>query len=239
MYLMLISIAAAVILKVANNLRRDTGRRRPAHRYRSISDMYPETPPNYYATLYKKPEEVGWEEFCANLLKTINWTEKIIEGIPDLSDIDYSRTLRSVNPLYKGQYPLYYYASDRPHEHAETLEVGFNYAVIVADVMALRNMPDSLDNPDRKGKILVFEIDLTTHDGAAACESNGFVDFSDIPPIDTWFFITTRYLYCWIPTLFIEKMQAAIDVEVYDSYSWLEQSDPALNRSVLDKLENR
>ena len=218
---------------------RDTGRRRHRYRYRtSTPDLYMETPPISHAALYKDPDEVGGDEFCENLLKTIAWTEKIIEGIPDLSDIDYSRTLRSVNPLYKGKYPFYYYASDLPYEHADTLDIGFNYAEIVEDVMALRNMPDRLDNPGSKGKILVFEIDLTTHDGAPVVASEGFVDNSDIPPVDTWFFITTEHLYCWIPMLFIEKMQAAIDVEIFESYRWLELSKPELNKSILDRLEN-
>lgn len=239
MYLILIGIAAAVILNIAGNLRRDTRRQLAGHKRRtSLSDMYPEPPPINYSAFYKKPDEVGGEEFCENLLKTIAWTEKIIEGIPDLSGIDYSRILRSVNPLYKGRF-FYSYATELPYEHVDTLDIGFNYADILNEVMALRNMPDNLDEPEHKGKILVFEIDLTTHDGAPAFESEGFVDNSDIPPVDTWFFITTNHLYCWIPTLFIGKMQSAIDVEILESYRWLELWKPELNKSILDRLESQ
>jgi hypothetical protein len=86
------------------------------------------------------------------------------------------------------------------------------------------------------GKILLFSIDRTTHDGAPCNVSEGFVDESDIPPIDTWFYITKSYLYCWIPTLFVEKMQSAIDVEILDSYAWLENSNPGLNTRILSMI---
>jgi len=72
------------------------------------------------------------------------------------------------------------------------------------------------------GKVLRFEI--------------GFVDDSDIPPIDTWFYVTKKYLYCWIPTLFLDKMQDAIDVEILNSYEWLEKVDPALNIEMEKKI---
>jgi hypothetical protein len=32
-------------------------------------------------------------------------------------------------------------------------------------------------------------------------------------------------LFCWIPKQFEEVMQAAINVEIFDSYSWLDNND--------------
>jgi hypothetical protein len=187
-----------------------------------------------YSAIYNRDENFK-DDFYLNLKKTILWTETIIRKIEHTSNINYSTVLRTTNPPYEGK-PFYKF-DDTLYNYPSTPEIGFNYLSVLNDALALR--PDTIlpkGNLDELGKILKFEIDLTTHDGAACAES-GFVDESDIPPIDTWFYITTKYLYCWIPTMFIEKMQEAIDVEMFGSYSWLEEVRPELNHHIFHFLK--
>lgn len=192
----------------------------------------------YYSKWYNKPAYINNDKFYSNLVKTIGWTEKIIAAIPDLSDIDYSRVLRSTNPLIEGR-PFYTYASDNRHEFPITPWRGFDYRDVLDDAMALRSEMDlTTSEISNNGKILVFITDVSTEDGAPVVESAGFVDGADVPPIDTWFYVTKEYLYCWIPTLFVRKMQLAIDVEMLDSYRWLEQVDPEFNERLLDRLKS-
>lgn len=207
-----------------------------AEPFPEIHFVVPPSPP--YAQFYHQPDDIYKDEFYFNLVKTIAWTEKIIADIPDLSDIDYSRVLRSTNPSYNGL-PFYSYGTESRYEFATTPEVlYFDYSVVLKEALFLRkDRMEGMEEPDKYGKILVFEIDLTTHDGAPVFESEGFVDESDIPPIDTWFFITQKHLYCWIPTLFIEKMQLAINVEMMESYRWLELINPRLNSRLLERLK--
>lgn len=156
------------------------------------------------------------QAFYENLHKTIHWTESIISTIKDSDAIDYMRIFRTFNPVHLGR-PFYIFNDDT--RTASIPSFPFNYNTLLQE--ALNRRPDAgpVPNIHSLGRIIRFEIDITTFDGAPAAE-NGFVDESDIPPIDTWFYITKRYLYCWIPTLFISKMQDVIEVEIFDSYEW-------------------
>jgi|GEM_PF-1340859 len=196
-----------------------------------------EPPPPAHAYLYNEPGDIYKDTFYSNLVKTIAWTEKIIAAIPDQSAIDYLRVLRSTNPVYNGR-PFYSYGAESRYGYAATPEIYFDYSLVLNEALLIRHDTiGAMDEPANYGKILVFEIDVTTHDGVPIVVSDGFVDESDIPPIDTWFFITKQYLYCWIPTLFIAKMQLAIDVEMFGSYGWLELVNPSLNEQLLDRLK--
>ena len=175
------------------------------------------------------------DDFYTNLQKTIVWTEKIIDLIDDSCEIDYSKVLRTTNPIYDGK-PFYKF-SDNGYGFASAPEIGFDYKTVLTDALSIRPatmLPQT--NLNNMGKILKFEIDVTTHDGAPSSVS-GFVDESDIPPIDTWFYITKKYLYCWIPTIFTGKMQDVIDVEILGSYHWLEEINPEVNRQILARLQ--
>jgi hypothetical protein len=174
--------------------------------------------------------------FYDNLQQTIAWTEYIISRIEDPASINYGTVLRTINPQYEGK-PFYEFG----HEGdgiAATPEIPFNYSEVLDT--ALRIRPHTVlpqKHIASMGKILKFEIDVTTHDGAPCFETGGFIDGSDIPPMDTWFYISTKYLYCWIPAPFIYQMQHAIDVEILGSYSWLEEEDPVFNQYVFERLQ--
>ena len=173
-------------------------------------------------------------QFDYNLNRTIAWTQKIVEGIRDYSAINYGKVLRTVNPLYEGKL-FYQYDS----EDIIPTERDFNYAPVLFYILSLRKEKiNSKQDINSLGKILRFEINISTVDGAPTANSEGFVDLLDIPPIDTWFYVSKKYLYCWIPTLFIRKMQDAIDVEILDSYAWLEDIEPELNKQIIKRLEN-
>lgn len=189
--------------------------------------------------LYAQEVDIQGEEFYANLVRTIAFTELIVQRTEVNEDLDYSRVLRTTNPAYNGK-PFYAYETNLPHEFAYTPGISFNYAEVMSKAMELRPAADlCVFAPENLGRILVFEIDCTTHDGAPVFESQGFVDNSDIPPMDTWFFITKKYLYCWIPAMFIDKMQAAIGVEIFDSYRWLDQRLPTFQAALMAKLRGR
>lgn len=229
MYFVILVASVVVTVTIVRNLSRRISRQ-------SANDnepVYAGYPANDFSS-YREPSNIDRDELYLNLRKTINWTNNIVANIENTSAIDYSRALRTVNPLYNGK-PFYsWYSADEPWVVTPN---SFDYPAILDQVIKPRTDTALIESVADKGKILVFEIDITTHDGAPIAESNGFVDESDIPPIDTWFFVTKKYLYCWIPTLFIGKIQDAIDVEILGSYTWLEEAMPDLNKQILDKVK--
>jgi hypothetical protein len=195
--------------------------------------------PDY--SLFYNPDNSFSDDFYSNLVVTINWTEKIVNNIENLSQINFSTILRLTNPNYEGK-PFYNYTGvyiDGTYCNlASTPEICFNYLSVLNEALVVRaENTFAINDITQFGRILEFDIDLTTHDGAPCAESEGFVDESDIPPIDTWFYLTKTKLYCWIPNLFIEKMQGAIDVEIFDSYRWIKDSNPSLQLQTIERLK--
>lgn len=208
------------------------------HIFQSIIDLFKRKKYESYVdySLLYHPDNSFTDEFYFNLIRTINWAEKIVTNIPDKSQINFSTILRVTNPEYNGK-PFYSY-DGTDFSFAATPEVAFNYLIVFNEALKIRGDKDiTKGDINQLGQILEFEIDLTTHDGAPCAASDGFVDESDIPPIDTWFYLTKKYLYCWIPNLFVEKMQGAIDVEIFDSYHWLRDSKPYLQLQATDRLK--
>ena len=188
-----------------------------------------------YSGLYNQ-DNIFTDDFFLNLIKTINWTEFLISEIRHETSVNYSTVLRTTNPEYEGKL-LYRYENTRAG-FAATPDVGFNYKEVLEKALRKRqNDRLTKHGSDQLGQVLEFDIDLTTHDGAPCAESEGFVDESDIPPIDTWFYLTKKYLYCWIPNMFIDKMQGAIDVEILDSYRWIKDSNPDLQAKIVERLK--
>ncbi|MGG9960506.1 hypothetical protein [Ferruginibacter sp. SUN106] len=189
-----------------------------------------------FSHLYCADENFS-EEFYSNLIRTIIYTENIISKIEDISKVNYTTILRSVNPVYEGK-PFYTFTNTPYGYIANSIYHPFNYEIILQQGLTVRT-ETVLPKGDLKklGRILVFDNDITTYDGAAAAES-GFVDNGDIPPLDTWFYVTRTNLYCWIPTMFIDKMADAIAVEIFDSYHWLDKSEPFLYLEIFKKLNH-
>lgn len=240
--MILVTCVALVVIGLAwyEHLKAVRGRERPSaeERHRELGSELQGYRESRSLDQYRSSKDIHSEEFYVNLVKTIAHTEKIIREIDDQASIDYAAVLRTCNPTYHGD-PLYHFYPIHGRFVIEILE-DFNFDDILATALALRDVtPIGLNEPEKRGKLLAFEINISTIDGAPEVYSDSFVDNLDIPPIDTWFFVTSKYLYCWIPTMFIGKMQAAIDVEVLNSYTWLEEADPEFNQMIMEKLRNQ
>lgn len=79
-----------------------------------------------------------------------------------------------------------------------------------------------------KGKILVSEFLSTITDGVSEIESKGLIDRYDLPPIDTWFYLTNSFIFAWIPEKFEFEANQAIIVNCLDILSWLNNGDKDL-----------
>lgn len=191
--------------------------------------------PEDFSHLYKADRDFT-EEFYSNLAKTIIFTENIISQIEDVSKVNYTTILRSVNPIYNGK-PFYTFINSDYGYVAEAVSHFFNYEIILSEALRVKTgtiLPEG--DLKKMGRILKFQNEVTTYDGAAYA-ATGFVDNGDCPPIDTWFYVTKSHLYCWIPTMFFEQMQNAIDVEPLDSYCWLDESDSFFYLEIFKRVE--
>lgn len=169
------------------------------------------------------------EIFSNKLRGVIGWTNFLSQGF-NFEDGNYGAVFRQTNPIIGGRkafnidieyttWNIDDYNIDNYKALLEaTLSVRYKYAEINDDLNVL-------------GRILCFETCLTTHDGAAIVASNCFLDESDVPPIDTWFYIEEfeqsnqdPILYCWIPKEFESVIEKGIYVEMMGSYSWVEET---------------
>ena len=181
--------------------------------------------------------------FVKHLKQVITWTEKLSKDF-DFVNGFYGTVFRQTNPLINGV-QLYNidgdYATWNLDDYNEKI-----YEELLQLVIRARPADYDVDLTllDNLGRILSFQTCCTTHDGAPIVESQCFVDEGDVPPIDTWFFLKRNYyhgkcmcpqtLFAWIPKPFEKVMQAAIDVEIFDSYRWLDEND----KQLYDRIKN-
>ena len=182
--------------------------------------------------LYWSEKEIT--DFLNQLKQVIRWTEKLSKDF-DFKDGSYGKVFRKTNPIINGTY-LYRFNGDYTTWNLDDYD-NILYETLLEIVIRSRDKIDdfSLSDIDSLGRIICFQTCCTTHDGAPIVTSNCFVDEGDVPPIDTWFFLKNNYyhnnypskqtLFCWIPKQFEEALQAAIDVEIFGSYSWLDFND--------------
>ena len=187
--------------------------------------------------------------FVGQLLQTISWTENLAAKF-DATAGSYATVFRQTNPLIQGKY-LYDFESEDldwnldPYSDHKDI-----YRELLPLIIQNRPAPSAgiLQDLSTKGRILSFETNISTRDGAPVCESKGFVDLNDVPPIDTWFYLKDNYnhsadrvcsqaLFCWIPKAYEGIMQSAIDVEIFDSYRWLDENDKILYHRISSKLQ--
>jgi hypothetical protein len=83
---------------------------------------------------------------------------------------------------------------------------------------------------DLEGDILISQIDCTVVDGASEVQSFGLVDIYDMPPIDTWFYLTktkeSRLLFAWIPNDFKHYANEAVLVNCVECINWFHEWYP-------------
>lgn len=167
---------------------------------------------------------ISKELFNKRLEEVRAWTKFIYDDF-DLTVGSYGKIYRSVNPIVKGR-ALYKFDDDYTTWNVDEYDVS-NYVEAFNQAISIRKFP--VDSCRSKGTVLCFTTCLTTNDGAAIAESNGFFDESDVPPIDTWFYIIENVLelcgravlFCWIPNNFKNLAQKGIDVEMMESYFWI------------------
>ncbi|WP_184550567.1 hypothetical protein [Mucilaginibacter sp. FT3.2] len=86
------------------------------------------------------------------------------------------------------------------------------------------------------GRIMIFDPDSTTCDGAPEAESACFIDIGDAPPWDTWlalggqlnsikFYkpghdINDTYLIAWVPKSHYFYANGAVEVACLDNFEW-------------------
>jgi hypothetical protein len=90
---------------------------------------------------------------------------------------------------------------------------------------------------DFKGDILISQIDCTVIDGASEVQSFGLVDIYDMPPIDTWFYLTktkeSRLLFAWIPNEFKHYANEAVLVNCVDCINWFQEWYPKEYKEIM------
>lgn len=179
------------------------------------------------------PEEL--ETFKKQLKQVIWWTEILAENV-DPEKESCGEVFRKTRPELDGT-PLYHIDGGYTTWNLDTYSHD-NYDRLLPLAMEKRTSGFEYDLKHLRefGRILSFQTASTTHDGVVVIESNLFMDESDVPPIDTWFFLKRNYLhsgyycdqvlFCWIPKKFEAFVQQGIDVEILDSYRWLDENDP-------------
>lgn len=199
--------------------------------------------------------------FKNNLKQVMWWTELLTEHF-DYKTGNYGTVFRQTNPEINGS-KLYQmdngYATWQIDDYSYETNNGYttwqinDYSYDLYDQLlqsAISVRPEGPEiNPQKIhtfGRILSFETLVTTRDGAPIIESKLFLDESDVPPIDTWFFLKRNYthtdhackqsLFCWIPKPFQDVMQQGIDVEILDSYRWMDENEPAIFKHLLEVL---
>jgi len=184
--------------------------------------------------------------FIRRLEQAKAWTDQLTKDF-DYVNGWYGTVLRQTNPLVDGK-PLFTTDGDYTTWNVDPYELDY-FQQALGTVWAQREQVLGATVPvlhglAECGRILCFSTGVTTHDGAAIIDSQCFVDESDVPPIDTWFYLQEDFrtalhptLYCWIPKGFESVMQAAIDVEMMDSYAWLDEEAPVFYAKLMAALQ--
>ncbi len=164
----------------------------------------------------------------------------------DKNENDNAKVFRSYNPLIKDK-PLF---SFKVQLFNSDIEPDLNYCTLTEWIVdpterENENLVDKLyeqqinfkkknvalnDKQIHHGDILVSQIDCTVIDGASEVQSLGLIDIYDMPPIDTWFYLTrskeSRLLFAWIPADFKHYANEAVLVNCVNCINWFEKWYP-------------
>lgn len=81
-----------------------------------------------------------------------------------------------------------------------------------------------------EGHVVVVYVDYSLKDGVAEKESYYLFDHYDLPPIDTWFYITeiaeTRMLFAWVPHAYCGWADSLIEADRIESLAWFDKKYP-------------
>ncbi|RBL90024.1 hypothetical protein [Chitinophaga flava] len=194
----------------------------------SFEDSVPVTwqSPTEWEPLVRKHPPLGEKQqavFIRQLLEVAAWTAHLEKDF-DHEHGDYSKVFRQTIPQVNGV-PAFYFGEHGVRWNVEPDKV--NIGGLLVDAMAARQVKalPSLQEVLSMGKVLAMETEISLRDGGPAAASNDYADLDDLPPIDTWFYLSGNgynnyILYCWVPTAFEPLMQEAQSIEILDNYDW-------------------
>ncbi|NML40124.1 hypothetical protein HHL17_23195 [Chitinophaga sp. G-6-1-13] len=189
------------------------------------ADDIPPAPMPVYTPTRSLIQPVDQELFLAQLKQVVTAIELLMKDTPD-GRWDYRAMFRRSSnidnpPAFLPERGVIYWELDIFHEPEE---IRLALAAVVKGRTGVS--PASWEDILQKGKIVAHEIDKTLIDGGCEVVSNGYVDVYDLPPIDTWIYLTSPegkvdpILYCWVPNQFVKTMQDVIDVSIADLFEW-------------------
>ena len=151
---------------------------------------------------------------------------------------NYASILRSFNPVYNGK-ELFSFelgcfgeTKDGAYKfltewHLDPLKRENDYLYDDLFEKQLNHKKETIDPAgllEFNGQVLIAEIDSVITDGVSEFESEGFIDYNDCPPIDTWFYIAKnegrRVLFAWIPEPCVNLADKGIEVNVINTFNW-------------------
>jgi hypothetical protein len=186
-------------------------------------------------------------QFSKQLAQTIVWVDRFTKDF-DYECGNYGTVLRKTNPIINGL-RLYNVDVDYATWNVDDYNVQ-NFNLALCTLLEYRNSelesyPNVVTELKSVGRILCFSTLVTTHDGMAISDSQCFVDESDVPPIDTWFYLEPHFLdmhrptlFCWIPIAFQGVMKKAMKAEIMESYDWLDEVAPVFYEKVTKILRS-
>jgi len=177
------------------------------------------------------PTGVNIRRFYDNLLTTKHYCEQQLVQFPVKPD---GSILRSYNPK-SGNHNLFEFKELNsygkkflsahwtidPDENADLVPDLYTEQLKYKNEIVIWEKPYDYF----KGRIAVVDYEAVIYDGVSEFSSDGFFDFYDLPPIDTWFYMTRnntgrRDIYAWIPQRFIKNTNEAMAVNLLDVIKW-------------------
>lgn len=179
--------------------------------------------------------------FSKNLLQT----QKYCHHQMNTTYSDIATVFRSFNPLinnrsifeFKVECYDFYIEPDINYVNLAqwTMDPSDHFRLI--DSLFLNQMAHKEKNSEHipehsnfQGDIVISSIDESLLDGASAVQSLGLFDDYDMPPIDTWFYLTKKHdkrlLFAWIPAEYRDYANEAIAVNCLDCIGWFSEWYP-------------
>ena len=107
----------------------------------------------------------------------------------------------------------------------------FNNARLIADVVRKRSalLSQNMSRLCAKGQLLTLDYANTNFNEVTEIETRGFFDFADNPPWDLWIGDCCGLLVSWIPEEFVDIVDDAIEIELFEVLRWVDDVRDAYN----------
>jgi hypothetical protein len=178
-------------------------------------------------------------------LSNLRLTQQYCQDQLDNEQVDNATALRSINPVFNDvnifTFQIAYFDSSihTTKWSIDPFETNTDYLInglFEEQLKVKQKLIFGGTNQIFEGDILVSKIDCTVIDGASEVQSLGFIDTYDIPPIDTWFYLTKvkegRLLFSWVPQKFKHDANEGILVNCVDCFNWFKTWYPNVYHSI-------